>query len=188
MSTGPVRRRAVAMLPVVAILGLSPLSAQTEVELRGGLGIGSHSASAAGLDFAPAPAWEVLVLRRVSDRLALHGGFVRTSFGCEQGFCQDRDVTARGSHGVVGAELRWGGPWVRLGALLGTVEMGDLGEPSDMGPGLHAGAGLTIGGGRVRFLPGLSYRWLSASEPTGSEHAVALALDLGVSIRLSSGG
>jgi hypothetical protein len=36
----------------------------------------------------------------------------------------------------------------------------------------------------MRFTPGLSYRWLSAKTLSSSEHAVAVALDLGVGIRL----
>jgi hypothetical protein len=82
--------------------------------------------------------------------------------------------------------MRRGSPWLRLGLLFGSTEVGTEGESPDAGPGIHVGAGFTIGSGRVRFLPGVSYRWLAANTPSTSDHAVALGLDLGVRIRLGS--
>ena len=89
-----------------------------------------------------------------------------------------------GNHGVLGAGARKGWAWLRLGVLLGVTEVGTEGESPALGPGIHAGAGFTFGSGRMRFTPGLSYRWLSAKTLSSSEHAVAVALDLGVGIRL----
>ena len=59
--------------------------------------------------------------------------------------------------------------------------------PADAGPGVMGGAGLSLTRGRVRFLPGVSYRWLSADTPSRSDHAAALTVDLGVSIPLAGG-
>jgi len=160
------------------------LAAQTIVEAWGGLAVGSHTATAAGLDLAPRPSFQALVFREMTPRVGLFGGYSHTAFGCEEGFCLDRDLTVTGRHGIVGVELGRDGPWLRLGLLLGTVEVGSEGEASDLGPGAQVSVGLTLGSSRVRFLPALSYRWLSAGSGVGAAHAVALALELGASYRL----
>jgi hypothetical protein len=159
---------------------------QTNVEIRGGLAVGSHTGTAAGLDFAPSLSYQALVLRQMAPGLSVYGGYVHTAFGCEEGFCLDRDLTVVGNHAALGVEVRRGSPWLRLGFLFGATEVGTEGEAPDAGAGVHVGGGFTIGSGRVRFLPGVSYRWLTANTPSSSDHAVALALDLGVGIRLGS--
>ena len=181
--------RAAARLLVMAlgaVLVHGPAAGQTHAELRGGLTVGNHTATAAGLDFVPALSWEALVVQRITPRLSVYGGYVRTAFGCEEGFCLDRDLTVTGNHGVLGGEAGLGGAWARLGILFGVTEVGTEGEPADPGPGIHAGAGFTFGSGRLSLLPGLSYRWLPASTSSSSDHAVAVALELGVRIRLGS--
>ena len=167
-----------------AVLVHSPAAGQTHAEIRGGLMVGSHTGTAAGLDFAPALSYEALVMRQITPRLSVYGGYVRTAFGCEEGFCIEQDLIVTGNHGVLGAGARKGWAWLRLGVLLGVTEVGTEGESPVLGPGIHAGAGFTFGSGRMRFSPGLSYRWLSAKTLSSSDHAVAVALDLGVGIRL----
>jgi len=183
MTSVPLRLIAIVL---GAVLVPGPAAGQTHAEFRGGLTVGSHTATVAGLDVAPKLSYEVLIMRRMAPRLSVYGGYVRTAFGCEEGFCLDRDLTVTGSHGVLGAEVRAGGAWLRLGVLFGVTEVGREGEPADLGPGIHAGAGFTFGSGRVRFSPGLSYRWLSAKTPSSSDHAVAVTMDFGVGIRLGS--
>jgi len=183
MSSLPVRLIAMAL---GAMLVQSPAAGQTHAELRGGFTVGSHTGTAAGLDFAPALSYEALVVRQITPRLSVYGGYVRTAFGCEEGFCLDRDLTVTGNHGVLGAEARQGWAWLRLGLLLGVTEVGTEGESPDLGPGIHAGAGFTLGSGRISFRPGLSYRWLSAKTSSSADHAVAVGVDLGVGIRLGS--
>jgi hypothetical protein len=117
-------------------------------------------------------------------RLGLYGGYARTAFGCEEGFCLDRNLTVVGNHGVLGVQVSSQGPWLRLGVMMGTVAVGSEGEAGDLGAGIHGSAGLTLSSGRVRFLPALSYRWLSANSALGAGHAVALALELGMRYRL----
>ena len=112
-----------------------PAAGQTHAEFRGGLTVGNHTATAAGLDFAPALSYEALVVQRITPRLSVYGGYVRTAFGCEEGFCLDRDLTVTGNHGVLGGEAGIGGAWVRLGVLFGVTEVGTEGEPADPGPG-----------------------------------------------------
>ena len=184
------RARLAMVLAVLAtaILVHGPATAQTQAEVRGGLTVGSHSASAAALDVAPAVSFDVVVRRQMTPSFALFGGFFRTAFGCEEGFCTDRDLTVVGNHGALGAEWGNGGPWLRAGVLFGSTRAGSEGESPEMGIGVHGAGGLTIGVGRMRFLPGVSYRWLSANTATSSGHAVALALDLGVGIQLGGGG
>ena len=166
-----------------AALVHSPAAGQTHAELRAGYTVGSHSGTAAGLDMAPALSYEALVIHRLTPLLSVYGGYARTAFGCEEGFCQDRELTVTGNHGVLGAEARKEWAWARLGVLLGVTEVGTEGESPDMGPGLHLGAGFTLGSGRLSLMPGVSYRWLSGKTPSGSDHAVALAGELGVAIR-----
>ncbi len=159
---------------------------QTHAELRGGLSIGSHTGTAAGLEAAPAFSFEALAVRQITPLLSVYGGFSRTAFGCEEGFCLDRDLTVTGTHGVLGAEAHKAWAWLRLGVLVGKTEVGTEGEAPDMGPGFHLGAGLSFGGERVRIRPGLYYRRMSANTPSSSDHAVALGADLGVAVRLGS--
>jgi len=170
-------------LALGAVLVHGPAAGQTHAELRGGFTVGSHSGTAAGLDMVPELSFEALVLRQVTPLLSVYGGFARTSFGCEEGFCLDRDLTVTGTHGVLGAEARKAWAWMRLGLLYGRTEVGTEGESPDLGPGIHVGAGFTLGSGRVQLKPGLTYRWLSAKTPSASDHAVVLGGDLGVSIR-----
>lgn len=183
--------RRVRFLPVALLGGLvvqGSASAQTHAEVRGGLTVGSHTATAAGLDIAPDLSFEALLVRQLRPWLGIYGGYMRTAFGCEEGFCLDRGLTVTGNHLVLGGEMRRGRPWLRLGLLFGVAEVGSEGEDPEAGIGIHAGAGLTVGVGRIRFLPGFSYRWMAAGTASSSGHAVAVALDLGVGVRLGSGG
>ena len=160
---------------------------EMQAELRAGLTVGSHSRSAAGLDIAPALSFDVTVRRQMWPRIALFAGYSRTAFGCEEGYCADQDVSVTGNHAALGAEWGSGGPWVRLGLLLGAVDAGADGDPSSFGVGVLGAAGLRIGTGRMQFMPGLSYRWMSASATSESAGAVALALDLGLAFRIGGG-
>ena len=178
--------KALLMVGLGVLLVRGPAAGQTNLELGSGIAVGSHTGTAAGLDIAPAPSFQALILRQMKPGLSVYGGYVRTAFGCTEGFCLDRDLTVVGNHVALGVEMRRGSPGLRLGLLFGSTEVGTEGESPDAGPGLHAGGGFTIGSGRVRFLPGVSYRWLSADTPSSSDHAVALSLDLGVRIRLGS--
>jgi hypothetical protein len=178
----------VCLMAVVlgAVLVHSPAAGQTHAEFRGGISVGSHTATAAGFDVVPRFSYEALIMRRITPRFSAYGGYVGTAFGCEEGFCTDRELTVTGSHGVLGGEARAGPSWLRLGLLLGVTEVGTEGESADLGAGFHAGLGFTFGSDRVSLIPGLSYRWFSANTSSSSDHAVAVTLDLGVGIRLGS--
>ena len=68
-----------------AVLLHGSVAAQTQAEFRGGLTIGSHSASAAALDVAPSVSFDLVIRRQVLPSFAVFGGFFRTAFGCEEG-------------------------------------------------------------------------------------------------------
>jgi hypothetical protein len=176
--------RALLALTIGMAVGSGPAAGQTHAEGWGGFAVGSYTATAAGLDLAPRLSFQAVVYRGMTPRLGLYGGYARTAFGCEEGFCLDRSLTVTGNHGLLGVQVGDQGPWVRLGLMLGTVAVGSEGEAADLGAGIHGAAGLTLGAGRLRFLPALSYRWLSANDALGSGHAVAMALELGVRYRL----
>lgn len=177
--------RAVLPLAIGLVAGSAGVAGQTHVEGWGGLAVGSYTATAAGLDLAPRISLQATLSHRMTRRLGLYGGFARTAFGCEEGFCLDRSLTVTGNHGVLGVQVGGQGPWLRLGLMMGTVSVGSEGEAADLGAGIHGSAGLTLGSGRLRFLPALSYRWLSANDALGNGHAVAMALELGVRYQLN---
>lgn len=183
-----------------AALAHAPAAAQTgqmQAEVRGGLTVGTHSLSGAGLELTPAVSFDVVVRRQVLSSVAVYGGFFRTSFGCEEGFCyeQDPSITIVGTHGVLG--LEWGPagmedspakPWVRAGVMYGSTKAGTVGDDPEPGIGIHGAAGLSVGSGNFLFMPGLSYRRMAATQGDDKGHAVALAVDLGFAYRIGGGG
>lgn len=165
----------------------------SEAEVRTGLSVGSHSASGAALDIVPKISVDVVFKRRVNSSWAAFGGYYRTAFGCEEGFCTGLDPAIVGNHAVLGAEwapdvpgLR-GQPWARGGVLFGSTEAGMGGDAPQFGPGIDVGAGAVVSFGRLLLLPGVSYRWLSANTTSRSAHAVALSMQLGLGIKLTGG-
>lgn len=168
-------------------------SGQMQLEMRGGLTVGSQTDSYAALDIAPSVSLDVVLRRQVHSSFAVFGGYFRTAFGCEEGVCKpsqesDPRITVVGNHGVLGAEWGSGGPWLRAGLMLGTVRVTERGNPPEIGLGLHAAGGLTVGSGRFRFLPGLSYRWMQSKTATDDAKSIALSLDLGFAFQVSGGG
>lgn len=162
------------------------------VEVRGGMSVGNHSESAAKLDVVPKPSFDAVLKVEVIPTVSVFGGFYRTTFGCEEGFCTDRDITIVGNHGAFGAQ--WVpdlgvalGPWLRAGLLVGTTRAGTLGADPETGFGYDIAAGLRLGFGRVSALPGVSYRYMQANKPASTAYAVALSGHLGIAIELWGG-
>ena len=124
----------VALLPISATAQLPGWLGQGGAEVRVGLSIGSHSASAAALEVVPKPSLDVVLKGQVVPALSVFGGYYMTSFGCAEGFCTDRDLTIVGNHGALGAE--WVPrlprllfqPWLRGGVLFGSTEAGSEGN------------------------------------------------------------
>lgn len=180
----------VALVPGPALGQLPSWLGQTGVEVRAGASIGSHSASAAALDIVPKPSFDLVVKTEVIPTLSVFGGYYRTAFGCEEGFCTKRALSVVGNHAALGGE--WVPdiprllfqPWVRAGFLFGTTEAGTDGESPSAGIGADAGVGLEIAMGPIRVLPGVSYRYLTANTESSTAEAVALSLHVGVGIKL----
>jgi hypothetical protein len=187
------RRLLPSLIVGAALLLPGSVAGQMQAEVRGGLTIGSQTDSYAALDIAPAISLDVVIRRQVTPAFAVFGGFFRTAFGCEQALCKpnqedDPAVTVVGTHGVLGVEWGSGGPWLRSGLMLGTVQVTDRGDAPEMGIGLHAAGGLTVGSGSFRFLPGLSYRWMQSKSASDNAKSIALSLDLGFAYQISGGG
>ena len=177
-------------LPHSGLAQLPNWLAGTEAEVRTGLTIGSHSRSGAALDVVPRVSVDVVVKREVAPELSVFGGYFRTAFGCEEGFCAGADLTVVGNHGALGAEwappLSWvrGQPWLRAGLLFGSTEVGMAGDDPQFGPGILVGIGATGSLGGLLFMHGVSYRWLTANTVSSTAHAVALSLHLGFGMKL----
>jgi len=163
---------------------IEPVEGQFSLEIKNGLTIGSHTATAAALEIEPAYSFELLVARRLGPSMSLYGGYSRTTFGCGEGFCRGRDLKVTGKHATVGLELQRGSPWVRFGLLFGDTSVGTEGDATEAGIGFRAGTGFAFGLGRLRMRPGLSYSWMSANTSSAEDHAMALSLELGVGIPL----
>lgn len=179
------------LLPHSGLGQLPNWLAGTEAEVGTGLTIGSHSRSGAALDVVPRVSVDVVVKREVAPDLSVFGGYFRTAFGCEEGFCTGADLTVVGNHGALGAE--WapalsrlpGKPWLRAGLLFGSTEVGTAGDAPEFGPGVLVGIGATGSLGRLLFTHGVSYRWLTANTVSSTAHAVALSLHFGFGMKLS---
>ena len=180
-----------ALLPNPAPCQLPVWVGEVEAEVRTGVTIGSHSMSAAALDIVPRLSVDIVLKRRIVPSLSVFGGYLRTAFGCEQGFCAGAELTVVGNHGALGVELAPTLPWMneqtwlRGAVLFGSTEAGTEGDAPEPGLGMLFGAGTTVPFGRLSLMPGLSYRWLSANTVSSTAHAIALSFHVGVGIRLS---
>ena len=184
---------AFAMVPGVAAGQMTGWLDQLRLEVRGGLSIGSHSEAASALDLAPKPSFDLLVRKDVIPTVSVFGGYYRTTFGCLEGFCTDRDITIVANHGAVGAQ--WVpdlpqlllGPWLRGGLLVGSTRAGTEGADPNIGFGLGFGVGLQSQMGPMLFRPGMSYRYLTANTAANSAYAIALSFHIGLEFALGGG-
>ena len=182
-----------ALAPGSASAQLPDWLGQVGVEIRGGMSVGNHSESAAELELAYKPSFDLVVRSEVIPSLWAFGGYYRTAFGCVEGFCLERDITIAGNHGALGVE--WVprspylsvGAWLRGGILVGTTRAGTEGEPPDIGIGFDFGAGLDRDFGLWSARPGVSYRYMMANTPSSSAYAIALSAHLGIAIPLGGG-
>lgn len=205
---GPVRGLALAAAASIACWGWAPAAARAQdagtsgtasgaqqvaegsgglrVELLGGMTIGSHTASGAALDVAPAISLGVGASMSVwrSD-FAVFAAYHRATFGCEEGYCLNRGYTVTGNHGAVGVEWAPRRAWMRAGLLFGVVTSGGTG--GNFGIGVLGGGGFTVAAGKLRLKPGVSYRWMQAATDAEPD-AKALALGLEVGLDYLLGG
>lgn len=156
------------------------------LEVRGGAAVGGYTATAAGLDVLPALAFGAVLETRVSGPFSAYLGFTRSSFGCEEGFCADRDVSLTSQGLVAGARWGPGLPWLRAGLAFQSLRLtaDDQEETSDVGVGWDLAGGLEIPvTDRFRLRPGLTYLRHAAATDQGDGHVALLALELGVAVR-----
>lgn len=163
------------------------------VELDGGFAVGSHSASAAGLETKAAPSYGATVGFRVTPNIGVFAGYMHTSYGCENGYCQQVNPTISADHGTAGVEYGFGKGWVRLGAAYG-VSKGTPSErtalppsePTDPALAILGMIGTTLGTGRFSVRPSITYLRFGADDVvSGSGHGTALSGKLGFRYQIS---
>lgn len=200
---------------VAALLPGEARSQETlQVEVRTGITAGNHSASAAAFDLAPRLSFDLVVRRQIAPGIGAYGGILRTSFGCEQEdtFCHRGEGAPQlrlvGTHVVAGGEWSPAGmadaparPWVRAGVMYGSAGMtrGADNDPEthpdpEMGIGIHTAVGLSVGQGSFLFVPGVTRRQMSASQPregggnaADDATASAYSIDLAIAYRIGGG-
>lgn len=181
----------VGMLLAVALLALPPSAAaqQVKVELRAGAAVGNFSETDANLDLLPRPTYAAAVELWPTETLAAYASFNRSSFGCEEGFCTDRDVSLTSQGVVIGGRWAPGLAWVRAGLAVQSLDVRATGasESSEPGLGFELGAGVEFPVGDLfRLRPGVTYLRHGASTDLGDGHAALLALEVGVAVELRS--
>jgi hypothetical protein len=184
-----IRIRTLALLALPALLAARPAAAQLTIEARGGFSIGNDEAAASRLEPRPRPAVSLVVEYPATRLLSAYAGFSRAAFGCEEGFCTDRDVSFASSGVDAGVRLHLPRlPWLRAGVLYHSLTTTTHAGPapgessSGKGFGYELGAGFTIPVVRgVRLLPGLAYRTHSAES---GDHVSIAAAELGVAFRM----
>lgn len=170
----------VPFLLLLLVATSAQANAQVAVELRAGAAIGNHLPAAAGLETSTRPSLAASVEVSPLSFLSLYGTYVRSAFGCQEGFCEDRDVTVTTSGVGAGGRLHLPRlPWVRAGVVhLATSVAADDGDHTiPAGPAFDLGTGLTLRvGGVLELLPGITYRAHFAPE----DRTTTLSAELGV--------
>ena len=177
---------AVLAAPLQAQLGTARGLA---VEVRGGTAAGNYGPAASEFVITPRLALGASVSYGVTEHVGVYAGVSRSSFGCDTGFCEGRDVgfTSRGVD--AGAELRLplpAAPWIRAGLVHHSLHyragnVADEGEQTS-GAGFSAGGGVELRvGRRLSVTPGVRYVRYGAADDDG----VALLVgDVGLKIRM----
>jgi Outer membrane protein beta-barrel domain len=176
-------------LSAAAVLA-APAQAQLRglaVEVRGGASVGNYAVAASDFEVLPQPSFGASVSYAATERIAVYAGYSRSSFGCETGFCADRDVsfTSQGLDAGVRYSLPViAGPWVSAGIVRHSVDTDSDGtmSASASGFGFSAGAGVELGlGRRLSVTPGVRYVRYGSSD----DHGVAMLVgDVGLRIRM----
>jgi hypothetical protein len=157
-------------------------SGQITLDVKNALTIGALSSSEAGLQSKPGWSLEASLGYGLNPSLKVFGGYARTIFGCDGGFCSGIDVKISGNHGMLGLEFNKGAPFARAALMYGKTGVTGA-DAADAGLGFRIGAGGSFGDS-VRIRPGISFSWMDASTADLSASATAFSLELGVLIPL----
>ncbi|HBD97706.1 MAG TPA: hypothetical protein DC060_05855 [Gemmatimonadetes bacterium] len=181
------RRICLSAIVGACLVASTPVAGQRIIgEVRLGTTVGSHTATAAGLELLPGPSLGVLLEVSLNERVGVYAGFVQTSFGCESGFCINRDVVIKGRSAAGGIALRRGWAWTRIGLLFGVVEPESEDSSSAAGFGLDGVVGVQFRVGPVIFTPGAVLRRHDGGGGANSERAASLGIDVGIAFLLRS--
>lgn len=188
---GAVRFAVVSLLAAGLAALAAPAGAQRlTVQVNAGASVGNYSFTDAGLELVPGPSFGALAALEIIEGVSVYAGYTRSDFGCEDGFCIDRDVSLTSQGPVMGALLSAGPAWARAGLGLQWLEIRSTGNEtssSDPGAGFDLGVGVEFPvGGRLLIRPGLAYRRHGASTDGSDEHAAILAAEIGVAMPIGS--
>lgn len=157
-------RLLIVALAAVCLVPSAGTGQGIELEARGGLSIGSHSSTFAGLDLLPYPMGEVLVKRPWRENLAFTIGGFYSSFGCEEGFCAgSREVRVQHFSAGAGLEAKYSIAWLRGMAGFGMTQ---IQRETEQGPAAHLAGGVRLDFGPVTVSPGLTLRWMKSGNET----------------------
>ncbi|HYW14199.1 MAG TPA: outer membrane beta-barrel protein [Longimicrobium sp.] len=187
--------RAVWMGLAAAALAVVPAQAQRglSAEVRGGASAGNYAGASSDFEVAPLPSVSATASYGVTDAIGVYAGVSHSSFGCDAGFCADREM--RFSSGGVegGVELRLpvvASPWLRAGLVSHSLqfhsgvaresEARDGQETSGVGWSAAGGVELRLGR-RLSVTPGVRYVRYGAA---GDDGVALLVGDVGLKIRL----
>lgn len=187
------RSRSGAMATVTAACAAAALlvpagaaSQRIAVEVAGGAAVGNYTATDAGLELRPGPSLGARIDIAATPSLGGYGGYIRSTFGCDEAFCTNRDVSITSQGPVVGARWHGGAFWARGGLAWQSLDVQATGggeDETEAGAGFELAGGLDFGlGSRFRVRPGL--RWLrhQASTPDREDHVAILAFEVGLAV------
>jgi hypothetical protein len=179
----------------VGALAAVPAQAQRGIalEVRGGASAGNYAGAASDFEMAPQPSFGAAVSYGVTEMVGVYAGFSRSSFGCETGFCEGRDMRFTSQGVDAGVQLSLpvvAGPWVRAGLVSHSLryhsgaalesEARDGEEGSGVGFSAAGGVELRLGR-RLSLTPGVRYVRYGAA---GDDGVAMLVGDVGLKIRM----
>ena len=156
------------------------------LEVRGGVAVGGVTASGAGFENEPGPAFFAGASYDLTQSVSVHAGYARAVFGCAHGFCTSNETSFTSSGVELGARLVWNRIWAQ-GAVLRRATSAEWGSgrrgdaESSFGWELGAGFGLPLGS-RFRMTPGVRYGAYRARFEGGEQDDAVgyFAIDLGL--------
>lgn len=175
------------------------------VDLRAGASVGELASAGSGFQFQPGPVVGLTVLRDLGAHLRGYVNYTRSSFGCEDGFCEEADVRLGGQGVGAGLEARWNALRGHGGVVFQSGRSswswpdqengGRRSASSEWGLGFELGAGAEVPvAERFLLTPGVRYVRFSSSFPDSPTQPDAaddvmtyVSADLGIRILVPRG-